>query len=51
MICYKDKTFCPFIDCKQRDCDRRLTLAAELSAKKLNLPLSLLAEKPECYRD
>ncbi len=42
MICYKDKTFCSARDCaKFAECDRALTHAVMVGAKKIGLPLAV----------
>lgn len=62
MICYKDKTFCPYYDfCTLgRTCDRALTKevkedayawwgAAVGEAKRMEAPLSIYVRPPECF--
>ena len=39
MICYKDKTFCASVNCKN-DCGRKLTRQIIEDATKADLPLS-----------
>lgn len=51
MMCYRDKTFCPFWkDCKNSGlCGRALTDDVEVGAKRCGLGISLLAEMPSCH--
>jgi hypothetical protein len=54
MICYKDKTFCPFEDCINFDtCDRALSdeviLDAILWWGCSDAPVLRYNDKPECY--
>ena len=52
MICYKDMTFCPFYEgCIDRTkCGRAETPEIIEGAQKMGLPISVFAEKPECYK-
>ena len=54
MLCYLDKTFCPFKDCKYFDtCERALTENIKKDAEKAGLPICQFVDtpdnKPECY--
>lgn len=51
MICYKDKTFCPFKECKNfgKNCDRSLTEKIKKQADKFGLPICQFTEKPSCF--
>lgn len=56
MICYRDKTFCPFYkECKKgEDCPDALTEKIERGAKEWwwkedEPPIAQWAEKPECF--
>jgi hypothetical protein len=57
MICYKDKTFCPFYETclKQNDCHRPLTPAVKAAAANWwgsdNAPIARFGEKPQCHID
>jgi hypothetical protein len=61
MICYRDRTFCPFWEeCKDgKDCTRALTPKVYEDAKKWwgffktegDPPIAYWAEKPECFKD
>jgi len=51
MPVYRDRTFCPFTDCADLKCNRRLTDAVEKAAELLKLPISQFAEKPDCYKE
>lgn len=52
-MCYKDKTFCSFLDCKNLQCDRRLTDVVESAARrwwgKDNPPICMFAAEPDCF--
>lgn len=52
MICYQDRTFCPFYrSCKSGEkCSRALTPEVEKAASDFGLPISVFSEKPECYK-
>ncbi len=51
MICYRDKTFCPFWkNCKLGEkCKRKLTKQIEKEAKDFGLPIMVYIDKPECF--
>jgi hypothetical protein len=58
MLCYRDKTFCPFDSCKKFDtCSIALTEQIQKDANawwmgfrsKDSVPLSRYAYKPECF--
>ncbi len=55
MICYKDKTFCPFYkNCKSgNNCIDALTPAVESAARRWwggdGAPISMEANKPQCF--
>ena len=51
MLCYKDKTFCPFYgDCKHgHDCERAETPEVIVRADKIGLPICSFADKPSCW--
>lgn len=57
MICYKDKTFCPFYETcdKQNDCSRPLTPQVKAAAVKWwgsdAAPVAVFSEKPQCHSD
>lgn len=57
MICYKDKTFCPFYkEClKGQECDRALTEGVKESAKAWwgteDAPISMFMDKPDCFEE
>ena len=54
MMCFADKTFCPFLGCENTACDRRLTDKVKAAAVKWfgsdDPPISLYLDKPECFR-
>ena len=52
MICYKDKTFCPFNDCTQfYKCPDALTKKVKEDAERWmkNAPIAHYTNKPDCY--
>jgi len=53
MICYRDRTFCPFWkDCKNgKKCGRAMTKEIISYVKEMNLSICQFMEKPECYKD
>lgn len=51
MLCYRDMTYCDYVDCSDLKCSRRLTDAVEKAAELLKLPISQFAEKPDCFKD
>ena len=48
MLCYRDRTFCKYVECIN-DCERKLTDEIIKKAEKLGLPISQFARRPECY--
>ena len=52
MICYRDRTFCPFYEtCKEgKRCSRSLTPRVKEHAEELGLPVCQYANKPECHK-
>jgi hypothetical protein len=51
MICYKDMTFCPSLDCAQDDCRRKLTLQIQKDARDFGLPIAQFTTIPDCHVD
>jgi len=51
MICYRDKTFCPFWkDCESGEkCKIKFTEQIEKDAEEFGLPVMVYTEKPECF--
>lgn len=54
MLCYKDKTFCPFTACRASStCDRAYTETARQDAVRWwgndNAPIALWSSEPRCY--
>lgn len=51
MQCYKDKTFCGYgVICKNSgDCDKILTAKDREEARKMNLPIYVFSDFPDCY--
>lgn len=55
MICYRDKTFCPFDKCKKfQTCQDAYTDAVKSAAVEWwgnkDAPVSLCGEKPKCFK-
>ncbi len=58
MMCYRDRTFCPFNGCSQfNDCDRALTDKVKEDANRWwgqseeDAPICQWTEKPQCYEE
>lgn len=51
MLCYRDRIFCKFLECKRIDCDRRLTRAVRKAADNFGAPISQFIDKPDCYAE
>jgi hypothetical protein len=51
MNCYKDKTFCNFLKCSEKDCVERLTDKIKKDAQRFGLPICQYMDKPDCYKD
>ena len=56
MICYKDRTFCPFEGCKHfYICKEALTEEVKQKAYKWwgteDAPISRMTDKPNCYQE
>ncbi|GAG05049.1 unnamed protein product [marine sediment metagenome] len=54
MMCYKDRTFCPFTECTDSDkCRVALTQQVKADAARWwgsdDAPIATYLEKPECY--
>lgn len=51
MICYRDKTFCPFFEtCSSaKGCDRPLTAEVVAAAERAGLPIARYVSKPGCH--
>lgn len=56
MLCYKDRTFCKFSDCKEfnNNCHRAFTKKVEkeysLIISEQRLPVAYFLQKPGCFR-
>lgn len=48
-LVYRDMTWCPYSDCADLKCNRRLTDSVKQAAKLLRLPISQFAEQPGCF--
>ena len=55
MMCFGDKTWCPFLKCHDIDCERRLTDKVRQRARvwwgKDGAPICQFADKPSCYEE
>jgi hypothetical protein len=51
MMCYRDKTFCPFVKCSDKSCHRVLTKKIIKDAKEFGLPICRYVDKPDCYKE
>jgi len=52
VMCYKDRTFCPFSKCEKfGTCDRALTEEVGKEAQRLGLFISSWASEPDCYEE
>lgn len=49
MLCYKDMTFCEFLECCHIDCGRRLTPDIYKNAERVGLYICKFVEKPDCF--
>jgi len=50
MLCYRDRTFCDYYDCKISDsCDIKITDEIIEKSQNFGLPLCIFAERPECF--
>ena len=50
MLCYKDRTYCDFKECKHKDtCSTYLTDKIKEDAHNFGLDVSVYANKPECF--
>lgn len=51
MICYRDRTYCDYNECKKfSKCDRALTVGVLDKAKSINLPVCKFIDKPKCFK-
>jgi hypothetical protein len=46
---YQDRTWCPFLRCGEKHCDRRATATVKRAAEDARLPLVVWVDRPECY--
>ena len=55
MICYGDRTWCPFWETCKDKCERALTAEVKADAEKWwgesNPPICIWTEKPECWKE
>jgi hypothetical protein len=55
MMFYRDKTFCTYLQCADKECNRRLTDEIKQKARewwgKDNPPICVFAARPECFID
>ena len=54
MICYRDMTWCTFLDCKDKKCSRRYTDKVKAEAKAWwggkGAPICRFVNKPDCFK-
>uniref|UniRef100_A0A6M3KTF3 Uncharacterized protein n=1 Tax=viral metagenome TaxID=1070528 RepID=A0A6M3KTF3_9ZZZZ len=50
MICYKDMTFCGFLECADKKCHRRLTKEVKSKSIAIGLPICQFMDKPNCFK-
>lgn len=48
-MCYKDMTFCEFLECCHTDCARRLVPDIYKKAESCGLPVCKFTERPDCF--
>jgi hypothetical protein len=52
MLCYRDKTFCSFSDCKEYNrCHRAITQEVKDGANRIGLPICRFVEQPDCFQE
>jgi len=51
MLCYRDRTYCPFTECKKTACVVRLTEDIIRDAQAFGLPICQYVDKPPCFND
>lgn len=56
MMCYRDRTWCSFTECKKASkCDRAFTESDRQKAKEWwggdDYPVCFFSEKPDCYEE
>lgn len=53
MICYRDRTYCPFAtDCaKGQTCPEALTDEIEMDARFVGLPIATYKDTPDCFEE
>ena len=53
MLCYRDRTYCPFWrECRDGEtCPRALTCVVRIEADMVRLPICQWIERPECYKE
>ena len=50
MMCYRDKTYCPFSDCHLfNECPDAMTEIVKSGAVKADLPIAQWADRPDCW--
>lgn len=48
MMCYRDRTFCSATDCRDPDCDRKMTEGVERAAAQCGLMVSVAELHKTC---
>lgn len=55
MICYRDRTYCPYTTCANKTCERRLTEEIRAAAREWwgsdDAPIAVYGDRPECYKE
>ncbi len=49
MYCFKNQTFCPFLECANKECDKRFTEQLKYAADSLDMMICLITKKPKCF--
>jgi hypothetical protein len=50
MMCYRDRTYCPFLECEETDCDRKKTQQIVDAASRAGLLICQFVDKPDCFK-
>lgn len=51
MICYRDRTYCPYYSKCNNPCDRAMTPEIVMDANMMGLPVCFFSEKQECFKE
>jgi len=47
---YKDRCYCPFTECADKECNRRLTEEVRERAAMIGMDIDQYREKPFCFK-